>query len=134
MDLADIARQALAAREFSVTVGPAHAPRHLTLRVPTQHQTALAARRAGLHQAQPDAAATLVLERSIQASAVVGWHGVQVGDVLPESEAAAEPLPFAPGAVELLLDAQPEWAELALQALISRIAARHAVQEAGAKN
>ena len=45
MDLADLKRYATAAREFSVPVGAASAPRHITLRLPTQHEVVLAARR-----------------------------------------------------------------------------------------
>lgn len=133
-DLADLARQALAARDISVTVGPPDAPRHITLRVPTQYQTALAARRAGLHMATPEPAAALVLERQLQTGAVVGWHGVLVGDVLPQHPQAAEPLPFDAAAVELLLDAQPQWGSVALQALMDKMAQRAQVQEAAAKN
>ena len=50
MDLSDLKRQATAAREFSVAVGGDVAPRHITLRIPTEHELNLAARRVVLSE------------------------------------------------------------------------------------
>ena len=94
MDLADIKRQALAAREFSLTVG---GTRHITLRAPTQHEIVLAARRAGLHLLDEDAAAQVLLQRSLLLLAVVSWAAVLLADVLPAHEPAPDLLPFEPG-------------------------------------
>ena len=69
MELAEIKRQALAAREFSLAVGP-DASRSVTLRVPTQHELALAARRCNAHLQNDDLAAQLVLQRVLVLGAV----------------------------------------------------------------
>ena len=132
MDLADLKRQATAAREFSVSVGtPA---RHITLRTPTEHELTLAARRAGMHNATDDVAATLVLERALVCASVVAWSGVTVGDVLPASDQAEQPLAFEAGAVPLLLDAQNDWAQALWVALIERLAERRVKKDTAEKN
>jgi hypothetical protein len=136
MDLAEIKRLALAAREFTVTVGPAAAPRVLSLRVPTQHEVTMAARRGGLDGVTEDRAAHVVLERVLLAIALVGWQGVTVADVLPDAapDAGAALLPWEEGATDLLLDAQPEWARLAGTDLLARMAKRKQVRDTAKKN
>lgn len=131
MDLADIKRQATAAREFTLTVG---GTRHITLRQPTQHELVLAARRAGLHNLADDAAAHVVLQRSLLLLAVVGWAGVLLADVLPTHEPAQDLLAFEPGAVALLIDAQPEWETELANALTARMSTRKTKQDTAAKN
>lgn len=132
MELADLKRFALAAREFSHSVGdPA---RQISLRVPTQHQIDLAARRSGLSSLSDDQAANVVLSRSLLLLGVVGWSGITVGDVLPGNAQSAEPLPWEAGAVELLLDAQPEWAQEMYEALIEQLLSRKALKDTAAKN
>lgn len=134
MDLEEIKRLALVARQFDVTVGPEDAPRFISLRLPTQHEVVLATRRAGLHRMADDMAAHVVLQRALLVSSVIAWSRVTVGDVLPDSPAAAELLVYEPGAVELLLDAKPEWEEHLGAELLSRLAQRRAVQDTAAKN
>lgn len=134
MDLADLKRLATAAREFSVPVGPEAAPRHITLRTPTDHELTLAARRAGMHQATDDVTATIILERALLCECIVAWSGVVIGDVLPESDQAAEPLVHEAGAVPLVLDAQNDWAQTLWLALVERLAQRKAVKDTAEKN
>ena len=136
MELADLKRFALAAREFSLAVGdPARHPAcHVSLRIPTQHEVDVAARRSGLSAISDDQAAHVVLSRSLLLLGVVGWSGVTVGDVLPDSAEAADVLPYEPGAVELLLDAQPEWAQAMYTALIDRMVKRKEAKDTAAKN
>jgi hypothetical protein len=134
MDLADIKRLALAAREFSQPVGPEKAPRSITLRVPTQHQITLAALRSGMRSMADDQAATAVLERALLLGSVVAWSGVVVGDVLPQHPQAKEALELEAGSVELLLDANPEWAATLGRALLAKMAERREVQDTAEKN
>lgn len=134
MDLSDLKRHAIAAREFSVPVGAPDAPRHITLRMPTQHEVVLAARRSGLHGVDEDAAAHIVLQRTLLQLAMAGWSGVVVGDVLPDHPEAAQPLEWSAGAAELLLDAQPDWGQTLGGALMERMAARKAQKDTAAKN
>lgn len=134
MELADLKRLATAAREFSVSVGAAPAVRHITLRVPTDYELTLAVRRAGLHNVQDDSAAHLVLERALLGACVVAWSGVVVGDVLPASDQAAQPLAHEEGVVPLVLDAQPEWAQALWAALVERLAQRRVDKDTAAKN
>ena len=131
MDLADIQRQALAAREF-LAAGSEAAPQgaYATLRIPTRHEVQLAMRRAG---PEADAARMVTLERNLLESAVVGWGCVQVSHILP-GHPNADPLPFEPAAVPLLLDAQPEWAQAWGIALFERMRSTRQIQEAAEKN
>lgn len=133
MDLYDLKRLALAAREFAVVVG-AEPARHITLRVPTQHQLVLVARRSGLQSIADDTAAHLVFYRGLLLLAIVGWHGVCIADVLPDHPQAAEPLEFDPAAVELWVDAHPAWEAELSDALMARMTERKQVQDTAAKN
>jgi hypothetical protein len=134
MDLADLKRLATAAREFSVQVGAADAPRHITLRVPTQHELVVSARRSGIESIESDRAAMLVMTRALVLQAMVGFSGVVVGDVLPDHPQAADALPCEPGAAELVLDAQPEWAKTLSDALMERLALRREQKDTAQKN
>jgi hypothetical protein len=134
MDLADLKRYALAQREFSCTLGEVNAPRTITLRIPTHHETVLAARRSGLHTAGDDLASHIVLQRSLLLQAVCAWSGVLIGDVLPDHDDAAKPLVYEREAVELVLDSQKDWeVELGAQ-LLQRMANRREVKDTAAKN
>jgi hypothetical protein len=134
MDLFDLKRLALTSREISVAVGPADALRHVTLRLPTKHETNLAALRSGMRDAENDKAATVVLQRALLVGSVVAWSGVVAGDVLPHHPQAADPLLIEPGAVDLLLDAQPDWATTLGMALMTEMAARSVKQDTATKN
>ncbi len=129
MDLADIQRQALAARELPA---PAQAAGRVTatLRVPTRHEVQLVLRRCRAHD---DSAATLVVERALLEQALVAWAGVQVRDVLP-GHPNDDAMPHEPGAVSLLLDAQPDWAQAWGSALFARMSQASQIQEAAEKN
>lgn len=134
MDLADLKRYATAAREFSVPVGAADSPRHITLRLPTQHEIVLAARRSGLHGVAEDAAAHVVLQRTLLLCSMVAWSGVVVGDVLAAHAQGTDVLEWSPDAAALLLDAQPEWEQDLGSALMQRMAERKATKDTAAKN
>jgi hypothetical protein len=128
MDLQDLKRLALAAREFSMAAGSVQ----FTLRIPTQHEVTIASRRSGIHALQDDAAAHVVLQRALLLLAVVGWSGLTVADVLPGQP--PEPLEWSAGAIELVLDTHPEWEAKLASALIERMAARQGVKDTAAKN
>jgi hypothetical protein len=134
MDLSDLQRYATAAREFSVAVGPADAARHITLRLPTQHEISLAGLRSGLMGVQDDAAAHLILQRSLLLQAMVAWSGVLVGDVLADSDHAQDIFSLEPGAAQLLLDAQPDWEATLGKALMQRLAERKTKKDTATKN
>jgi hypothetical protein len=134
MDLSDLQRYATAAREFSVAVGPADAPRQITLRLPTQHEVNVAARRSGLAGVVDDKAAHIILQRTLLLLAVVAWSGVLVGDVLSDCEHADQPFALEPGAAQLLLDAQPDWELVLIQELMRRLAERNVKKDTATKN
>lgn len=134
MELSDLKRLFTASREISVQVGGADAPRHITVRIPTQHELTLATCRSGMRSVADDGAATALLERLLLTGSVVAWSGVLVGDVLPELPQAAEPLACEPGAVELLFDAKPEWAKTVWKELLDNLEKRRAVKDTAEKN
>lgn len=130
MEINDLKRRALALRESVVEVGPADAPRRITLRRPTRFEARLAAVRCGV--ADGTAGANVRMERELVAAAVVAWAGVTVADVLPAG--GAEPLTHHPDAVALLLDAQPDWADAMTAALFAAMLAEEKAAEEPAKN
>jgi hypothetical protein len=83
---------------------------------------------------QNDQAAIVVLQRALLVAAVVGWVGVCVGDVLQGHANATDALDWDATAVELLLDAQPEWAEALGNALLDRMAQRREDRDTAKKN
>ncbi len=128
MDLDYISRKALAARQFECVAGPAS----FTMRLPTKFESAIAY--TGAHAAgRRDSTAGLRFERALGLLAVVGWSGVLVRHVLPTHQ-GDEPFVFEPGAAEVLFDAQPGWEGILLQALMSRVAERQAVEDTAEKN
>lgn len=131
--LADLRRAFDAAREFTLYVGPDDATprRSLTLRLPTEHEVRVASLRAGV-RTMSDPAALALLERQLLVQSVVGWAGMRRCDLLPHEPADA--LEFHPGAVELLLDAQPEWFKQPAGELLERISARAQQRDAAAGN
>jgi hypothetical protein len=127
-DIADLQRKAQAAREHVVTVGAAR----YTLRLPTDHEKRVAVLRArGTHEGA-DPASTEVILRTLLEMAVVAWEGVTCSMLAPG--AAAEPATLVPGAVPLLLDAQPDVAQALAQAFIEHSAARADHAQATEKN
>jgi hypothetical protein len=135
MELDDIRRQALAAREFQKVI------EHVTftLRLPTRYEVTLAARRSAARGAtldgstDNDPAHLLILERLLLEQAVVRWSGLRLRNVLPD-EATDEDITHSSGAVPLLLDAQPDWARELGVALFDRMAQRRERQDTAAKN
>jgi hypothetical protein len=134
MELSDLKRLFIAAREISVQVGSADAPRHITVRLPTHHELTMASSRAGLRGVTDDGIAAALLERILVTGSVVAWSGVVVGDVLPDLPQAAEPLACEPGAAELLFDAKPEWEKTVWQELLHNLEKRRTVQDTAEKN
>lgn len=130
MDLDDIRRNALAARQRTVQAGPCS----FTLQAPTRHEASVAYTRVSTVAGVPDSAAMVRWQRAILVPAVVGWSGVLLCHVLPDDPNGQEPLTHEAGAVELLLDAQPEWADLLVQSLLDHIATRRSLEDTAAKN
>ncbi len=131
MDMEDIKRFALAARQFSVEVEPGV---HVTLRAPTRHELQMASARS---EATGGSVVSLVAwRRDLSVRAVVVWSGVRVGHVLPDHADANpdEPLPFDQELVAELLDAQPEWEALLADALFKRLGERSQRKDEAAKN
>lgn len=130
MDKHDIKRKALAAREVTEEVA---AGVHITLRLPTRQEVAVAAARAGVHQDGNETAGLVLMQRHLLLASVVGWGlGVKLNHLLPDE--AAEPLPFDADLVELLLDAQPLWEDKLTERFRAERTARMARLEAAEKN
>lgn len=129
MDLDDLKRKAAAACETGHSIGP----RSFTLRVPTRYQVSLVVARHGGTEGDQGQALFLIARRMLLEQALVGWAGVLVSDILPDS-ADATAQPHEPGAVPLLLDAQPAWAGELSDRLVELIAERNQRQDSAAKN
>lgn len=124
MELEEIRRQSVAAREFEWTCGHAS----FWLRVPTRYEIAIAARRAE----GEDVAHLLVLERALLEKSIVRWNGVKLRDILPDGDESA--VEFDASLVPLLLDAQGDWWRDLAVALFDRMAQRKEAQDTAAKN
>lgn len=128
-------RRAQAAREYTVPVtdkpepngGPAPV---LEMRLPTQHESDVIGLRAGMGQRLPEADAQF--RRLMLEHACIGWSGITSAHVL--ADAGAEPLPWSPRAVTLVLDAQSEWENRLWRDLVERLAERVAQRESAEKN
>jgi hypothetical protein len=130
MDLDTLKARTLAAREISHPIGELV----YRLRLPTQHDVLLAARRSGATGAAADGTGLLILQRTLIEAALIGWQGLRVGHLLPDDPEAASPLAWEPGAVALLLDARPGDAQALADALSEQMATRKQAREADAKN
>lgn len=129
IDADEIRARALKSREVTVDVEG----RSFMLRVPTMHEIQLGQRSASrLSASLGENATELVLQRLLVESAVIGWSGIMVRDVLAEE--GDEPLAFAPTLVDVVLDAQPRWALLLGAELYERIVARSSAAAEDAKN
>lgn len=134
MDKHDIRRKAMAARECSHEVAPGV---HITLRLPSRQEVAVAAARAGVHQPGNESAGLVVMQRELIQAAVVGWGaGVLLRHLLPDHKGsdAAQPLPFDADLVPLLLDAQPDWEDSLRERFVAERTARNARLEDAEKN
>ncbi len=130
MDKHDIRRKAQAAREFTDEVAPGV---HVTLRLPSRQEVAVAAARAGVHTPGNETAGLVAMQRDLLVAAVVGWgQGVRLKHLLPDE--ADEPLQFDADLVGLLLDARPVWEDKLRNRFVTERAARIARLEAAEKN
>lgn len=130
MDLHDIKRKALAAREVSheVELGVS-----FTLRLPSRQEVAVSAARAGVHNTGSEIAGLIIMQRDLLQSAIVGWGlGVKLSHVVPGEP--AEPLPYEAALVPLLLDAQPDWEDSLRKRFVAEREARQARLEQAEKN
>lgn len=128
-------RRAQAAREYTATVTdkpePTGAPAPVfEMRLPTQHESDVIGLRAGMGQRLPEADA--LFRRLMLEQACIGWSNINCTHVLPD--AGAEPLPWSPRAVTLVLDAQSEWETSLWRDMVERLAARVAQRETAEKN
>lgn len=132
MDLADIHRQATAAREFTEVIEGAT----FTLRLPTRLDSRVALARvfAAHPQEKDEGVLAILVERESLVRAIVGWSGVPLRWVLADAEPADAPCPFDAGMVPLLLDERPDVAEQLGRVLFDRIRSFNATRDTAAKN
>jgi len=128
MDLADIKRRAMAAREAPVTAGGFT----FTLRLPTQYEIDVEAARARLHGGEIDPAHLVIIRRRLLEQAVVAWSGVTWEHLAAGSGSTAADI--SQDAVALLLDSQPELAAELDAEFVSRLADRNTKRAEAAKN
>lgn len=128
MELEAIRRKAQAARQFEVSLPGGIV---VDMRSPTKHESTVAYME---HSGGGKAASQVRWQRALLVIAVVGWRGVQLQHLLPDATNGEEAVPFEPGAAELLLDAQPDWSDQLLAALVPRLASRQAAEDTAAKN
>lgn len=134
MDLADLKHRAQVARQFDVVVDhgvDGIGPVSITLRVPTRHEASVAYMESA---GRVKAASDVRFERALLLCAIVGWAGVRVRHVLPDSPQASDAIELEPDAVALVLDAQPAWEDALLPELLARLTARNTALEAAEKN
>lgn len=130
MDLADIKRQAEAAREFEHPFGAFT----FQLRLPTPFEAECAAAGQGFtRRATGDV--VVRAQRALTEVAIIGWRGLTVRDILGEHKHGDDEFAYEPDAVPLLLDERSDIAqELWLKALLPKLEARNQAKEATAKN
>lgn len=126
--LAELRAKALAAREFTHTIGECV----FTLRTPTRTEVREVARAHGLLREDADATTLPLLQHYLLLGGIVGWTGVRESHLLAGGSAA--PLPWSTDAVALLLDAQPAWDDAMGARLLASTQARSDAIEADAKN
>jgi hypothetical protein len=129
MELDDIKRHALAARQFQVT----HGEGTFTLTMPTKLQSSIAYAQAMEASARVASATSLRFNRALLLLAITTWSGVLLKSALPDI-ASDEQMEFEPGAVELLLDAQPDLEKVLFEELMSRFMQRSKVLDTAEKN
>ena len=128
MDLADIRRKALAAREFVVQ----EAGSSYTLRLPTAHDIEVEVIRSRLHDGEVDPAQLTVIRRRLLERALVAWSGVACERLA--AGAGAEPADVSTEAAAFLLDAEPDLAQRLDAEFVERLAARRQTQGTAEKN
>lgn len=128
--LADLKDRALKAREFVHAIADCT----FTLRTPSRHEMRQVAHQHGLREL--DGPELGLLQYHLVVAHMAGWTGVRVSHLMPDAQGAdaATPVPMAPDAVALLLDAQPEWADQLGTAMLVRVRVRNQALEADEKN
>jgi hypothetical protein len=133
MDLADIKRVAIAAREFTHVFEKDATKVTFTLRLPTPFEAECVAVGGGV--GMRGARDSFVrAQRGITELAIVGWTGMYVRDLLPGHKHGDDELPFEPAAVSLVLDERRDIAEALWDPLVEKLEARNKAREATAKN
>lgn len=128
MELEAIRRKAQAARQFDVSLPSGIV---VNMQAPTKHESTVAyMESSGIAKS----ASQVRWQRALLVLAIVGWRGVLVQHLLPGATNGNEAVAFEPGAAELLLDAQPDWGDQLLAALVPRLSARQAAEDTAAKN
>lgn len=125
MDLDQIQRIARASREFSDT----HDGVTVTIRIPTRHEVRVALLQS---TASTPEAKLLDAQRTLLLAAVVAWSGVVVRHLVPDV-ADDTLVDHEPLAVQILLDAQPQWTDRWQDLLVARMAERRRVEETAEK-
>lgn len=128
MELEAIRRKAQAARQFEVTLAAGVV---VEMRAPTKHESTVAYME---NSGAAKAASQVRWQRALLVVAIIGWRGVQLRHLLPDASNGEELVAFEPGAADLLLDAQPDWADQLLAELVPRLAGRQAAEDTAAKN
>lgn len=125
MELADLKRRAQASRQFDADLGGGVV---FQLRTPTKHEASIAY----MESSSGNRATTEVKwQRTLLVVAVVGWSGVKESHVLGEGSDAID---FDKEATALLFDAQPQWEEALLAALVPKLTERQAAEDTAEKN
>lgn len=122
VDLADLRLRAQRVRRFSHTLDG----RTFELCYPSKFEAERIWARHG-----HDTASVLL---DLVTASLTAWDGVLVGDAVPESKRAAEPLPYLPEAVALLLEERTDWIKVLGMEIVARMKARHDAIEADRKN
>ena len=132
MDLAEIQRQALAAREISIVIDGAS----FTLRLPTRldSQVALARVLAANKGETNDHVLALRIERETLLQAVSGWSGVPARWLVPDADPADAPCEFGRGLVAVLLDERPDICEQLGKTLFESMRLHNERRDTAAKN
>lgn len=128
MDLAELKARALRAREFTHAVGECT----FTLRTPTRLELRQVMHERGLDPAGASPLLPALLQRYLLERFLVGWMGPRESHIV--ADAGTAPLAWEPGAVPLLLDAQPAWADELGTVLLASVQRRAEQIEADAGN
>lgn len=120
MDATQLAAAARKALEFTHEIGECT----FTLLTPTRMQVRECAYRNKLQFGDGGEVVLALLQRHLLDRHLIGWTGVRHLHVLPQ--AGADPLAWSRDAVPMLLDAQPDWADVLGSALLARMGQRGA--------
>jgi len=132
MDIAEIQRQASAAREFNVQIDGAA----FKLRLPTRLDSRVAlARVLATHADESDNDVLAIhVERQALVQSVLRWDGVPMRWVLADTNDLKAQCEFQVGLVGLLLDERPDIADHLSRELFARLQAFNEIRDTAAKN